>query len=194
MVVRRWVAALLALPLLVSCADGEASSDPDKPTPSVTSTESETPTGPDEPELFAAARKPTEAGAIAFVKHYWASVYYAQSTGDLTGLTRLSSQHCELCRGGVRGLRKLNADGGRLKGSPPRMQAPHASLVSQSVEGKRSLIAHVRHTLLSSPSVAFYGKGDPRNRRFKGGTDQEYFLLAWQSDGSGWLITDWSVQ
>jgi len=194
MVVRRWVAALLALPLLVSCTDGEASPDPEKPTPSVSPTESETPTGPVEPVMPEGAKKPTAAGAIAFVKHYWTTVHYAQSTGELNGLTALSSRSCELCRGGVRGLRELNADGGRLEGSPARVRAPRASLVSQSVQGEKSLIAHVHHTLLSFPSVAFYGKGDPRNRRFKGGTDDEYFLLAWQSDGSGWLITDWSVQ
>jgi len=177
----------------VSCADGEASSDPDPPTPSVTSTESEAPTGPVEPELPAAARKPTRAGAIAFVKHYWAMVHYAQSTGELNGLAGLSSENCQMCGGGVEALRELFAEGGVLKGPPSRVTTTRSSLTRRGPAGHKVLAAHVQHKLIAPRSVAYYGKGDKRNRTFKGGEDQEYFLLVWQEDTSRWLITDWST-
>jgi len=193
MVVRRWVAALLALPLLVSCTDGEASPDPDKPTPSVSPTESKTPTGPVEPVMPEGAKKPTAAGAIAFVKHYWTTVHYAQSTGDLSGLGKLSSKSCDLCRAGLEGLSKIHDEGGRLKGPASRVTSPQAFLSNHGPAGKKFLAARVRHTLVAPRVVEFYGKGDPRNRTFKGGKDEDYFLLVWKDDDAGWLITDWSI-
>jgi hypothetical protein len=191
----RWLAALLLVPALVACSD-DAKSDGKEPPTSVSPkpTESEKSQGPVEPELPDAAMKPTKPGAIAFVEHYWATVHYAQTSGDTEGLAKLASTGCELCQGGIRGLRKVHAKGGRFMGPPARVASARASLSRYGPEGQKFLAANVRHTLVTSRTVAFYGKGDPRNRTFKAGKEVDFLLVVWQDDARGWLITDWRVE
>jgi hypothetical protein len=188
MVVRRWVAALLALPLLVSCADGEASSDPDKPTTSVTPTESEIPTGAVEPELPSSARKPTEGGAIAFVKHYWAVVDYAQATGDTEGLRSLGMKSCQPCAKGAAGLERIHTGGGVVRGRARVVFAAEAivgALYSSELTGAR-----VTFKVKVPRQVVFYGVGNVRNETHEGGTNSLEFLLQWRPD-KRWAINDW---
>jgi len=190
MVVRRWVAALLALPLLVSCADGEASSDPDPPTPSVTSTESETPTGPVEPELPTVATRMTKAGAIAFTKYYWSVVDYAQETGDTGTLRTLGLEGCEPCGNGVRTLEQVHADGGIVKSQPRTVLSAKATvgvLYSNDIPG-----AKVEFKVKVPRQTVFYSKGDSRNRVLPGGVNRYEFLVRWLPERR-WATMSWTA-
>jgi hypothetical protein len=191
--VRRLLAALLLVPALVSCSDEEPSSDPTgSPSPTVSVTE--TPTGPLEPVMPEAAKKPTKAGAVAFVKHYWATVHYAQFTGETQQLTALASESCELCTGGRDSLRKLHDRGGRIVGEAARVVRPQASVVEHRPGGTKVLIAHVRHQVDVPRTVEFYGKGDPRNKVWPAGRRRNLFLMAWEDDASTWQLSQWTLE
>jgi len=108
--VRRLVAALTLLGLLVSCSDDEPTSDPQEPTSSATGTPS--PTGPVIP---AEAQGADEASAKAFVR-YWFEVFNnAVNTGDSALLMQLSTSECVSCKAFRRNIQKAYADGGGIR-------------------------------------------------------------------------------
>jgi len=109
--VRRAIAALLLLGLLVSCSDDEPSSGPPEPTESATTTS----TVPVEPVMPAEARGSDQASAKAFVR-YWFDVFnYAVNTGDSVRLMRLSASECVTCKAFRRNIRRAYADGGHVR-------------------------------------------------------------------------------
>lgn len=109
------LAALLASPVLSGCSgDGGASTPTPSPTPTSTSpTASPTPQPPAMPE---AARAHTEAGAIAFVEHYWHIVNYSLRSPDLQALKALSMNGCRGCMGGIQTLQDIKSSGGTING------------------------------------------------------------------------------
>lgn len=115
------VVALLLAVALAGCEDEEDPPEPiessSEPAPPSTSTTAEpTPTGPVEPTLPAEAAQPTRAGALAFVDYYWDVVNYAQHTGDVGPLKRISETNCSGCNGGIRYITKVYDRGGRIVG------------------------------------------------------------------------------
>lgn len=68
------------------------------------------------PVMPGAAKEASEDGARAFVGYYWELVNYAQATGDVRRLRRVSGPRCDGCRSGIAGIDKLYRDGGRLEG------------------------------------------------------------------------------
>lgn len=116
----RALAALVLLSLLtVACTDdGPDASDPsatwsptgkmETPTPS--------PSAPVEPVLPDAAAEASEAGARAFIEHYWDLINYAQATGDVKLLKKASGRNCDGCNSGIRSIRELYEEGGHLEG------------------------------------------------------------------------------
>jgi hypothetical protein len=109
--VRRAVAALLLLGLLVSCSDDEPGSDPPEPTGSATVSS----TAPVEPVIPAEARGTDEASAKVFVRYWFELFNYAVNTGDSIRLIRLSASDCVTCKAFRRNIRKAYADGGRVR-------------------------------------------------------------------------------
>jgi hypothetical protein len=108
--VRRAVAALVLLGLLVGCAKDEPRADPPEPTASVS-----TPPTPPEPAIPDAAKGADEAGARAFV-HFWFRLFnYSINTGDSAALMRSSSGDCVTCNAFRRNIRKAHADGGGVR-------------------------------------------------------------------------------
>ncbi len=111
-------ASLAALALLAGCSDD----DPSPGDPGSTSTPTgnpETPTSsatakPTEPALPDAATKATEAGARAFITYYWDLINYAQVTGDVKALKRVSGPNCDRCQAGIRGINAVYSAGGHL--------------------------------------------------------------------------------
>lgn len=97
--VRRAVAALLLLGLLVSCSDDAPSSDPPEPTASATVSPSptETSSGQTAPAIPPVAYEATLPGAKAFLRHYLRVVSYAMRTGDSDTMRELSSASCRAC-------------------------------------------------------------------------------------------------
>ncbi|GAA4096118.1 DUF6318 family protein [Nocardioides kongjuensis] len=115
----RAAVAMLVLLLLSGCSDGNASPRDPSSTWSPTGT-MQTPTSaapdPVEPQLPAAAKEASEAGARAFIAYYWDLINYAQVTGDVKALRSVSGPHCNGCKAGIRGVRELYAEGGHIEG------------------------------------------------------------------------------
>jgi hypothetical protein len=80
----------------------------------------ETPTSaapdPVEPQLPAAAKEASEAGARAFIEYYWELINYAQATGDVKALKAVSGANCEGCTAGLNAIRSLYVDGCHIEG------------------------------------------------------------------------------
>ncbi len=182
--VRRWVAALLVVPVLVSCSEDEPKAEPG-PTDSSSVSETKTATGPVEPVMPEAAKKPTKAGAVAFVKHYWAMIDYAQATGETTGLTRLSNRSCDFCAGGTKGIQVVYAKGGRIRGEPLIVNTSGA--VIRPFGDKH--VAKVDAVVTATKSEQFYGDDDPRNKSFPGGTKTYEVLLVWAPPVGDWRVS-----
>lgn len=74
------------------------------------------PTTPSAPTLPALARKPTPAGAKAFVRYYVALVNYSWKTGNTSRLASLATQSCDGCIAATNGIDRTLAHGGSRKG------------------------------------------------------------------------------
>ena len=114
----RAAAATAVLLLLAGCsADGASPRDPAS-TWSPTG-KFETPSAapaPVQPELPAAAKEASEAGARAFIEYYWDLINYAQVTGDVKALKGVSGKTCEGCDKGIAVIENLYASGGTAEG------------------------------------------------------------------------------
>lgn len=118
-------ASLATLTLLAGCSDDDPS--PGDPNSTWTPTSKpETPTSsatakPTEPVLPEAATKATEDGARAFIAYYWDLINYAQVTGDVKALKRVSARGCAGCSAGYEAIRDLYAGGGHIVGGEYRV-------------------------------------------------------------------------
>jgi hypothetical protein len=106
--VRRWVAVAVVLPVLAAgCSD-----DPEprfEPSPSPTESTSSAAAKPKAWEVQ------SQAGAVAFAKH-WIDVFNeAGQSGDTSDLKRLSAPECKACSNFVNMIEDLYATGGRLE-------------------------------------------------------------------------------
>ena len=155
-------ASLAALALLAGCSD-----DPSPGDPTSTSTPTgtpETPTStaaakPTEPELPDAATKATEAGARAFIAYYWDLINYAQATGDVKGLKRVSAPSCEGCNAGIDGVRDHYRSGGRVIGGAHRIAVESLAELSTSsgdADGFHGVVraSHDDQTIVASDRAA----------------------------------------
>lgn len=186
--VRRLLAALLLVPALVSCSDDEPSADPPSPPSSSVSTSvSETQTGPVEPVMPDAAKKPTKAGAIAFLEHYWAMVDYAEATGRTSGLAVLALPGCQRCTGGVQFLERMAKASGRIIGEGRTVRSNEIQLGRFG----GALVATIRASIEISPSVEFYGRKNSKNKRWPGGTSVYEFAIQ-RSAQDAWQLAQWS--
>lgn len=113
-------AALVATLVLSACSDGNADPGDSMSTwtpsgtiekPSETATEK-----PTEPDLPDAATKATEDGARAFIAYYWDVVNYAQVTGDVKPLKRVSGTTCDGCQRAIKVVEDLYREGGHAEG------------------------------------------------------------------------------
>ncbi|WP_377322216.1 DUF6318 family protein [Pimelobacter simplex] len=123
----RWRACVVALAVVLAgggfsgCDGGSASPSPPVRSPEVSVSGSPTGAGEPSPALMVpvlpgAAKEASEDGARAFVGYYWELVNYAQATGDVRRLRRVSAPTCEVCSGFVRDIRDHYRAGGRIVG------------------------------------------------------------------------------
>lgn len=182
--VRRWVAALLMVPALVSCSEDEPKVDPG-PTHSSSASETKTTTGPVEPVMPETAKKPTKAGAIAFVEHYWDVVHFAEVSGTVSSLRSLSAPGCTRCTGGIEGLSEIFAEGGRIVSQPRMITIEDVRLARSGAQR----VALVTATIRGSASKVIYARGDSRNVEQPGGKRKYQFALAYK-DGV-WRLGQW---
>ena len=68
------------------------------------------------PTMPAAAEKNSEAGAIAFVKHYIDVFNYASNTGDVKELQKLFESGCKACRTYLDTIESAHANGADVDG------------------------------------------------------------------------------
>lgn len=182
--VRRVVVTVVLVAALVSCSEEDPRSEPADPTSSPTVTTSQEPRVPEPPALPAVAREPTKAGAVALLRYYWHVVDYAQETGDVAPLKALGLPQCEFCTGGIRYLEGVSSKGGIVRSAPHELQLTRAQLGTAG--GRR--IASIAGTVRSPASVEYFGKKDPRNRRFAASSDDLQFLLRWSSASQSWQV------
>ncbi|NYI47745.1 hypothetical protein BJ993_004825 [Nocardioides aromaticivorans] len=177
-------ASLAALALLAGCSDD----DPSPGDPGSTSTPTgnpETPTSsatakPTEPALPDAATKATEAGARAFITYYWDLINYAQATGDVKALKRVSGPNCDACTGINDRLHDQYAKGGHVEGgtnSSRVLKASELTTASESAYGFR-IRAEVSH----DEQTIYDGDGTADQRA--AGTDIFVMVLFWSANDS----------
>ena len=121
----RILSSLIALGLVAVVAGGCSSeaapvpaAKPAKSTPLTTSpatspTPSRTPTE-QPPRMPAAAKGQSKAAAKAFVRYYVDVFNFAESTGRVAPLARLTSEQCRRCLKAISFLRSTYAGGGRI--------------------------------------------------------------------------------
>ncbi|WP_295656672.1 DUF6318 family protein [uncultured Nocardioides sp.] len=111
-------AAVLAPVLLAGCGGNEPEPQLPDTAPSPSSTPSASPAAEatQEPTLPPEAEGNDEAAAEAFVRYYWDAVDYAQLTGDLKALKKLSLPSCASCNSGNEYVSNMYANGGSLQG------------------------------------------------------------------------------
>ncbi len=106
--------ASTALLTFAGCGDG----DPPKAAPFTPTGHIETPSPspsddvPTEPALPDAATQPTEDGARAFIAYYWDLINYAQVTGHVSPLKKISGDRCDGCYVGIDAIRGVYKSGG----------------------------------------------------------------------------------
>lgn len=107
--VRRWVAAAVVVPLLAAgCSDDPEPNFGQSPSPSPT----ESTSAAAEPKAW---EEKSEAGAVAFAKH-WIDVFNeAKSTGETASLANVSGEACGSCSNFVDFLDELYGTGGRFE-------------------------------------------------------------------------------
>ena len=98
--VRRIALAALALPLLLGgCADDEPDAEDAGRRARRRASATETSTEPVEPTLPPEAEGEGAKAAEAFLPHFYATVDYAQASGDTEALRAMALDECDACRG-----------------------------------------------------------------------------------------------
>ena len=175
----RAVIAALALLLGLSACSGEDPEPrvaPPSPTePSTTGTAAETP-----PEMPEAAKGTDAAAAEAFVKFYWATVNYAQATGNTDALRALGD-NCVNCDNSVDFIEEVYGGGGHIRGG----QGTPTDVDVSFTELQNEWSAIVDFVLTLTPQdVDLPGEAD--DKHYKGG-EREIRMYLQPADGS-WVV------
>jgi hypothetical protein len=183
------VFTLVSVLALGACSDD----DPEPkfaPTPSTSAPTSPSTTaasGPTEPTMPAVANGTDAASAEAFVTFYWEMVNYAEQTGDLAAVKRLSSDDCVACRSGLKYLEGVFTDGGEIKGGDQTVSHPSTSFANN--DGVQE--ATVQFDLTSTRQTVDY-PSDADDKVFDAGTISLLAVLA--RSGNGWRMIYWGEQ
>lgn len=139
----------LALPL-AACGDDPAPA----PTPSASTTPataSPSPTGPVAPEIPAAAKANSAAGAKAFVPYVFEVITYATTSGDTAPLKSISAEECAACKGLHEQIDRVYGSGAHFEGGGWHLeeQGPDPS-VAMPYQRYLVVISQPRQSLISS--------------------------------------------
>lgn len=114
--VRRSLVVGCVLPLLLAaCSEAEPTPQMPDPTPTESSPTASV-TGPVEPTLPPEAEGDSIEAAEAFVSHFYATIDYAQATGDTAALRKLGAPSCAACKGGADIIERVYREGGTITG------------------------------------------------------------------------------
>ncbi|GAA1110301.1 hypothetical protein GCM10009668_33680 [Nocardioides dubius] len=131
-------------------------------------------------------RSADEAGAEAFVRHYFVLVNYAQATGDLEPLRAVSGAGCSACRGGIESLERLARKGQTVIGGD------YSVARVRSVEGLGGGRFALRLVVDSTPQRVLNSAGDEVRRHAGAQTDVVLGVQAPGESGGAWRVTRWS--
>jgi hypothetical protein len=166
---RRHLAAAACVLLLVAvggCSD-------DEPEPKFSPSESPTPSESATHEPAAWEVK-SEAGAVAFAKH-WVDVFNeAQASGDASELRSMSTDACISCDGFAGQLEELYGSGGSLESGGWTVTS---SVPTAGVPANQAIIAM---RIKRSPQLIHHAGG--KDERFAGGKATYSARLVWRSD------------
>ncbi|NPC97466.1 DUF6318 family protein [Nocardioides sp. zg-DK7169] len=180
------VAAAVLVASSSACSeDPEEKADP-APAPTPTATTTPAAAGPVEPTLPPEAEGDDAAAAEAFVEYFWAMVKYAESGQDIHALRRLMSEHCEGCGGGIRFLREVFRDGGRIEGGDVVL----SRFETTELRSGPAILHEVRVDITSTRQVVSYAS-DREEQVFPAGTVRNRFIVI-KHDGQ-WLMDRWEV-
>ncbi|MBS4752250.1 hypothetical protein KG112_05440 [Nocardioides sp. zg-ZUI104] len=173
-------AALLACALAgCSDADGKESS----PEPTTSASASPTASAPTEPSLPAAADTSDEAGARAFLEHYWDLVNYAQATGDVDRMRAVSATTCSGCSGIADALEQLYADGGHLEGGE---HTPNLGAATKIKTSDKSVFGYRIKVVVTYPSQVVVSADNARDERRAG--EASFMAYVQWIDGGRWRL------
>lgn len=179
-------AVLLSALALGGCSDDEPEPKFAPPSKAPTSPSTTAASGPIEPTLPEAAKGDDRAAAGVFVRHYWEMVRYAEESGDLDGLRRLSSPQCQPCVQGIEYLEDVHAANGRISGGErtvteldPKGFIRHNGIYSDAI---------VDFTVTTTPQVVDYS--DRADEKYPGGRTRYTAVVRMRQDG--WVMVNWS--
>jgi len=81
------------------------------------------------PVLPEAAKAKTKEGLEAFARYWYALLNYAYATGDLSGISSISSPACALCGKVFPGIQKWNSEGRWIVGGTVKVHAVQSTFV-----------------------------------------------------------------
>ncbi len=131
-----WLAGVVVSALLLTgCSGDEPAAEPPRPRAPTSPVTTTSPT-PAPPELPAAARRNTKAGAIAFAHHYIELINFAANSGQTRDLHTVSQSQCHGCTGLMRSIRDIYSSGGwiRTDGLSPRSWSAFGNRSGSTVE------------------------------------------------------------
>lgn len=184
---RRLLVPLVGLLVLLGgCSDGD-------PEPKIAPTESSSaasstspspsPSGPVEPSLPAEAEGEDAAAAEAFVRFYWEMVNYAESSGQIQGLSDLGLESCTACAGGAADIARIYGAGGSVSGGVVIVTKTKASPFTSGPARGFAVVVDVD---ISPQVIREPGK---KPKRYSGGPNTFQFIV--QREEAAWRIGRW---
>ena len=147
---------------------------------SPTATPSPTPTPP---VLPAAAKKPTMAGAEAFVRHFWDVYNYGYAARETKQLQEIAGPDCKFCKETISGISELWRSGARVEGGRVTVEsvvvAP-ADFLQQGSLANTIIDQRASRVVEADGSFSDTSKGDK--------TLRVDLAIGW--DGDSWLILE----
>jgi hypothetical protein len=182
----RAAAAAAVLLLVAGCSDdGPSPRDPTSTWSPTGKMETPTSAAPDpvEPDLPAAAAEASEAGARAFIEYYWELVNYAQVTGDVKALKKVSGKTCEGCGKGIAVVEDLYSAGGRAEGGEYELTITGIKQVESEDKALQGIEAH--YEVRNAEQTIVHGDGSREVMASATTTYLSYLIWldgAWRTD------------
>ena len=172
-----------ALPTGTIAAPTAATSSSTAPSPTAVASKTVGPSGVPIPQLPAAARQNTKAGALAYSRYFVDILTYTYASRDSAPLRSVSASDCVLCRGVANGVDADSGPGWKYEGS---------KFTGSVVVISRWYPAAPKTT--ATISVTALTVTDPKGKRTTGKAyPKEYLFMPLQWTSQGWRTGDMTL-